>query len=190
MISALLLAAVLSQAPPAPDYAALYAQGVPFSEFLDGARARRDEWTARYRDATVSPDLSEKARALPSRRRLLVVTDDRCSDSRQTVPYLAKLVLAAPDRLEMRIVSSTIGQAVKDTHLTPDGRGATPTVVVLDQDGHLIGAWIERPAELQAWSIEQRKILPPAAYREGMAKWYAGDKGRSALAEIMTIVTR
>lgn len=150
MISALLLAALVVQAPTAPDYAGLFAQGVPFSEFLDNARARRDEWTTRYRDGSVSPALIEKALALPSHRRLLVVADDRCSDSAQTIPYLARLVEASAGKLEMRIVNSTIGQAVKSAHLTPDGRGATPTVVVLDQDGRLIAAWVERASELQA----------------------------------------
>lgn len=191
MIAALILSAMLSQAAPsAPDYAGLYGRGVAFADFLENARSRRDEWVARYRDAVVSPELIQKARALPARRRLLVIAEDWCSDSAQSIPYLAKLVDEAPDKLEMRIVNSKVGQPVMDAHPTPDGRGATPTVAVMTAEGKLIAAWSERPAQLEAWSIEQRKVLSQRELHDKMAKWYADDAGKSALVEIMAILAR
>ena len=47
------------------DYAALYAKGITFAEFLENARARRDEWRQHYNDAAVTPDLVTRMRALP-----------------------------------------------------------------------------------------------------------------------------
>src|SRR5947207_6823703 len=73
------------------DYPALYAQGITFAEFLEKARARRDEWRAHYNAATVSPDLITRMRALPERRRILVVAEDYCLDSANTIPYIARL---------------------------------------------------------------------------------------------------
>ena len=186
----LLLLALLWPSGPAPDYAALYARGVPFAEFLANATAKQDEWRTRYRDALVRPELIEKAKALPGHYRLLVVAEDWCSDSAQSIPYLAKLVDAAPDTLEMRVITSKDGRAVMDAHPTPDGRGATPTVAVLTADGVLIGAWSERPAELEAWSIAQRKVLSQRDLHDQMATWYATDAGRSALTEILALLTR
>src|SRR3954468_17220904 len=85
------------------DYGGLYARAITFAEFLENARARRDEWRAHYNDATVSADLITRMRALPNKRRILVVAEDWCPDSANTVPYVARLVDGAPERLEMRV---------------------------------------------------------------------------------------
>lgn len=192
MHTAVLLVGLLwtAQAPPAPDYATLYDQGVSFAAFLDQAKARREEWRTRYRDAVASADLITQMRALPERRRLLVVALDRCNDSANTIPYLARLVDAAPERLEMRVVNSTIGRAVMEAHRTPDGRAATPTVVVLSEDGRLLGAWTERPSTLQTWVLEQLKIDPQADVHDHINAWYAQDAGKATMAEIAAIVAR
>ncbi len=190
MALSLLLIALLWPSGHAPDYAALYARGTTFAEFLDHAQSKRDEWRDRYRDAVVDPGLIQQARALPARHRLLVVAEDWCSDSAQSIPYLAKLVDAAPDTLDMRVLDSKAGRAIMDAHPTPDGRGATPTVAVLTADGALEGAWSERPAELEAWSIEQRNVLSNRELHSRMATWYSSDSGRSVLTEIMAILAR
>ena len=190
VITALLLLTLARPATPVPDYADLYSQGISFAEFLAKAESRQEEWRNRYRDAVIGPELIEKARALPGGHRLLVVAEDWCSDSAQSIPYLARLVDAAPDALEMRVINSKVGRAVMDAHPTPDGRGATPTVVVLTADGALVGAWSERPAELEAWGIAQKKVLSQRDLHAQIAKWYAADAGKSALAEILALMTR
>ena len=190
VILPLVLIAWLGSAGPAPDYADLYARGVPFTEFLAKATSKRDEWRDRYRDAVVPPDLVQQARALPAKYHVLVVAEDWCSDSAQSIPYLARLVDEAPDSLEMRVINSKVGRSVMDAHPTPDGRGATPTVVLLTADGRLVGAWSERPSELEAWSIEQRRVLSQRDLHDQMAKWYAADAGKSALSEILTLLAR
>ncbi len=190
MALALVLLALLWPSGQTPDYAALYSRGVSFSEFLDKASSRREEWRDRYRDAVVASEVVQQARALRGRRLLLVIAEDWCGDSAQSVPYLAKLVEAAPDRLEMRLVDSSVGRSAMDAHQTPDGRGATPTVVVLTADGTPIGAWSERPAELETWSIAQRTLMSNRALHQRIAEWYARDAGKSVLTEIMAILAR
>ena len=136
-------------AGPARDesnYAAFYAQGITFSEFLDNVRARREEWLARYNDATVSADLVTRMRALPERRRILAVAADYCLDSTNTIPYIARLVDGAPERLELRILDPKRGRPIMEAHRTPDGRAATPTVAILDESGRVLAAWVEREA--------------------------------------------
>src|SRR6476661_3995776 len=122
------------------DYAALYDQGVPFSSFLERAKSHRAEWIGNFERAKPEGDVIARARALPERRRILVVAEDWCADSLNTVPYLAKLVDAAPDRLELRVIDSTVGKGVLDANQTADGRSATPTIVVLDADSRRLGA--------------------------------------------------
>lgn len=177
-------------AAPAPDYGALYRQGTPFASFLENARSRADEWKQNYATAAIGDDMVARVRALPARRKLLVVAEASCSDSVSTIPFLAKLVESAPDTLELRVVDRRAGRAVMEAHPTPDGRAATPTVVVLDEHGKLIAAWSERPAELQTWYIEKKPVLTQGELLAQKMKWYAADGGRSTVAEVVALLTR
>ena len=169
---------------------ALYAKGITFAEFLEKARARRDEWRAHYNDAAVTPDLMTRMRALPEKRRLLVVTEDWCSDSANTVPYIARLVDGAPERLEIRLINSQLGKTLMEAHRTPDGRAATPTVVVLGADGRVIGAWTERPSSVQTWFLEKQNTTMQKALHDELLAWYAKDAGTTTVAEIADILGR
>jgi hypothetical protein len=169
---------------------ALYAKGITFAEFLEKARARRDEWRAHYNDAAVTPDLMTRMRALPEKRRLLVVTEDWCSDSANTVPYIARLVDGAPERLEIRLINSQLGKTLMEAHRTPDGRAATPTVVVLGADGRVIGVWTERPSSVQTWFLEKQNTTMQKALHDELLAWYAKDAGTTTVAEIADILGR
>jgi hypothetical protein len=177
-------------AQEAPDYQAFYRQGISFAEFLEAARARRDEWRQHYNDATVSPDLVTRMRALPDRRLILVVAEDWCADSANTIPYVARLVDGAPERLALRIVNSRAGLPVMEANRTPDGRAATPTIVVLRETGGVLGAWVERPSSTQAWFLEQQKTLMQQPLHDQLLKWYADDAGRTTVAEIAALLER
>ena len=172
------------------DYSEYYAKGVTFAAFLDSATSDGDEWRKRYSNSAVSADTVSRLRALPARRLLLVVAEESCSDSTATVPYVARLVDAAPDRIELRLVNSRTGRPIMEAHRTSDGRAATPTVVVLAGDGRLIGAWSERPSVLQGWVREHKPSLTQNEFQERKAKWYADDAGQSAVAEILALIER
>jgi hypothetical protein len=187
-------AAVFARSPADPDYDDYYAKGITFAAFLDQAQARRDEWLAHYNDAAVTADMMTRMRALPERRRLLVVAEDWCGDSVNTIPFLARLVDAAPERLAMRVINSKAGRPVMEAHLTPDGRAATPTVVVLAEDGRVVGAFTERPSALRAW-VEQQKAdrqNPPSqqALHDRIMTWYTDDAGKATVADIAELLAR
>ena len=172
------------------DYAGLYAKGTTFAEFLENARARRDEWRAHYNDATVTPDLITRMRALPGKRRLLIVAEDWCSDSANTIPYIVRLVDGAPERLELRMIDSERGKSVMEAHRTPDGRTATPVVVVLAEDGRVLGAWTERPSSTQTWFLEKQKTTMHKPLHDELNDWYVKDAGKTTVAEIADILSR
>ena len=178
-----------TQAAP-PDYAAVYARGVTFAAFLERATSRADEWRQHYDAAAVTPDLVAAMRALPERRRILVVSEASCGDSLNSLPYLARLVDGAPERLELRVVSAVEGRAVQDAHKTADGRAATPTVVVLADDGRLIGVWTERPAPLREQVDEWKKTLRESQVKGRIREWYLQDAGKSAVADTVAIVSK
>jgi hypothetical protein len=124
------------------------------------------------------------ARGLKRQWRLLVIAVDSCSDSVNTVPYLARLVAEVPG-IGMRIISSSVGEAQMQSRRTPDGRPATPTVVILDDAGNEAGCWIERPAKLQALAIEMRAAGKQDEFARDKQAWYDRDGGASTVREVV-----
>lgn len=170
------------------DYSALWAKATPFHTFLENVRLRREQWHSRFANAAVDADALNQARALPGKRRILAVAEDRCSDSAWAVPHIAKLAAAVPEKLELRIISRAAGRHIQSAHLTPDGRRATPTIVVLDDADRFIGAWVERPAELQKWFVENKASMGSDELHDHMDEWYTSDAGRSTIKEVLAIM--
>ena len=165
----------------------LYEGGVTFQTFLDEARRRRDMWLEHYGEGTVPDGLLARARAVSGHWRLLVVAEDWCSDSVNTIPYLARLVEQV-EGLEMSVVRSRQGRAVMEAHRTPDGRASTPTVLLLDEDWNEAGCFIERPETLQDWVMEHRPEYSSEELHEHMFDWYDDDAGASTIEQVVDML--
>lgn len=173
---------------PAPSLRDLYSEGQTFQQFLAAADSKRAQWLSNYETGSVSDSLLARARAIPGSWRLLVIAEDWCGDSLNTMPYVARLVEGVPN-LQMRIISSKRGRSVMKAHRTPDGRAATPTVILLDDRYRESGCWIERPAELQRWFQEKKKTLGEKELYDQKYAWYANDKGGQTVREIVEMLT-
>lgn len=184
--------AVSAWPPQAPqiDYPTIWAKATPFHVFLENARARQEQWRSRFANAAIDAGALTEARELPARRRILAIAEDRCSDSAWAVPYLAKLAATVPDRIEVRVIGRREGSGIQAEHPTPDGRRATPTIVVLDEHDRVLGVWVERPADLQKWYIDNKPTMGSDDLHEYMDKWYADDAGRSTINEVLAIMRR
>jgi hypothetical protein len=75
-----------------------------------------------------------------------------------------------------------------DAHKTPDGRGATPTLVLLDQNYEERGCWIERPTELQSWITSQKGKTSDDDIFSKKMKWYDDDRGSKTLEEVVAMI--
>jgi hypothetical protein len=186
----LVAAGLAGGSPVEIDYPALWEAATPFPGFLENTRARREQWHTRFANAAIEADALDEARVLGRKRRILAVAEDRCSDSAWAVPYLAKLAAAVPEKLELRVISAKDGQAIQEAHKTPDDRRATPTIVVLDDQARFIGAWVERPAELQQWYLENKNSTRSRQRYEHLDAWYAKDAGRTTIRDVLSIMRR
>jgi hypothetical protein len=176
-----------AEAAQADDAAGLFDRGLAWDQFLAGARAQREAWlkTTTMATAHLPPDLVERFRRVSAGLRILVVAEDWCPDSVNTVPYIAEL--ASSVSVPLRILGRKLGEPLMDKHRTPDGRTATPTVVLL-RDGDEIGAWIERPGVVQQWFLSMATD-PESARRFGdRQSWYESDHGRTVLAEVIALI--
>jgi hypothetical protein len=176
-------------APIGPElHRQLFEAGEDFDSYLAGVQRRVELWREL---AALQPDAAavQRAHAASEGRgwMLLVVADDGCSDSASTIPYVARLLEAA-GTVELRVVDGVAGRPVMQAHPTPDGRAATPTLLLLDEHFTEIGCWIERPAALQAWALGAGASLSDREFGDQKAGWYRGDRGRDTVAGIVEML--
>lgn len=167
----------------------VYQAGISWADFLDSVQAnqRRTLWDANWEDGQVPEDLHARAQAAGGPWRILAITDPACSDSVNTVPYLAHLAEAIPS-IEIRVVSALLGRPWMEAHRSPDGRASTPTVLLLDEDFNLRGCWIEQPKGMaDFWLDVVARGTMTAEVGRKMA-WYAEDAGRSTLEEFVEVL--
>lgn len=172
-----------------PDsvYRRLFDGGVTMDAFLAAARQRKEQWATNYQRGVVADAVLARARSVPGPWKLLVVAVDGCSDSVNTVPYIARLAEQLMGT-ELRIVDNSAGRAVMDAHRTPDGRSATPTVILLDANYQERGCWIERPSELRDWILSHKATDRDRDIFEHKMSWYEKDKGHKTLVDIAEMI--
>ena len=161
-----------------------YGRGQTLEQFVDRARHQRELWLRNAAWTDIPSDLVLRLRHVNSGLRFLIVAEDWCPDSVNTVPYVVRLGTMAG--VDTRIVDRTLGQALMARHLTPDGRTATPTVILL-RHGSDVGAWVERPLALQHLFLTMGTIPENGRRLAERQSWYDADHGRTALSELVSL---
>ena len=87
----------------------------------------------------------------------LTITEDWCGDAMMINPVIRKLSEAA--NIEMRVALRDADTELIDRHLTNGGR-AIPIVLILNEQGQLLGKWGPRAPEVQKIVDEVRAALP------------------------------
>lgn len=165
---------------------ATFEKGQTWADFYAAIDRRREVWERSWNRTKIPDDLAARARAA-GKLRILVITEYGCSDSGNSVPVLARIAEAAPN-LEVRLVNSATGKTWMEKHRTPDGRAATPTVLVLDDEFRIRSAWVEQPKELQdLWLPIIARKETGTRFGEKMA-WYTKDEGRAIMRELVEAI--
>ena len=164
----------------------IHARGESFTEFLATAVRQREFWSASAARARVDPEVVERARAGGDTVHFLVLLEDWCGDAVNTVPYLARLVEQVPG-WDLRVLRRDEHPALMDAHLTGEAR-AIPVVIVLDASFREVGWWGSRPRDLQRGVTTDGRLLANDERSREVRRWYARDRGRSTLAEVLDIV--
>jgi len=159
-----------------------------WEQFLASVVELRELWLAVARRAAVPEEFAARVRAVPGRWKLLVLAEDWCGDAVNSLPYLAALERAAPN-LELRLLGRDANPDLMDAHLTGTSR-SIPVVMLLDEGYGEVAWWGPRPAELQAWFRAEGVHLERSERYWQMRQWYARDRGRSTLEEVIRLIER
>jgi hypothetical protein len=174
-------------ASPDSTLRALFDRGQTFPDFLAAAQNRRTGWHQMNDSARVDEALLARARSVGGRWSFLVVAIDRCGDSMNSVPYLAKLAAQVPG-LDLRIVLPDAGRVVQESHRSLDGRTATPTIVLLDAEGRDVGCIVELPREIREWAHGVRPTVSSDSLHAGIAAFYKRNVGRGIVTEAVEML--
>jgi hypothetical protein len=165
-----------------------YLAAPDFPAMLADARKNVELWTAMWRHAQVDEGFVHRVAALPGAWHLLVLSEDWCGDAVNTVPVVAKLAERAPN-MDLRVLGRDDNPDLMDAHLTGASR-SIPVVIALDETFEERGWWGPRPTVLQGWVSGQGQLLEKTArYREARI-WYARDRGRTTLEEVVSMLER
>ena len=99
---------------------------------------------------------------------------------------IARLVEAS-DHLEMRILGRDANRDLMDAHLSGSSR-SIPIVIVYDDEFREKGWLGPRPGPLQEWVTSEGLALPKPDRYPLIRGWYARDKGKTTVSEILAII--
>ena len=172
----------------APDRSASWDAGESFESFLASAEDLVQLWTSTYSRATVPDEFIERAAALPGEWKLLALSADWCIDAAPVLPFVVRLAEAVPT-LEFRTLDRDDHLELMDEHLTNGRSRSIPIVILLDGEGKERGWWGPRPADLQAWVMsDEAQAMENGERYKRVRQWFARDKGRTTLNEIVTMM--
>jgi Thioredoxin len=165
-----------------------YYTGARFEELLGTVEKNVELWQAMWRYARVDDEYVRRVSSLSGSWHLLVLSEDWCGDAVNTVPVVARLAERCPN-VDLRVLARDANPDIMDAHLTGRSR-SIPVIIVLDDACEERGWWGPRPTALQRWVSGQGQLLEKTTrYREART-WYARDRGRTTLEEVVSMLER
>ena len=135
------------------------------------------------------PELQSKLRRITSSHIWLVLTEDWCGDSAQSLSYIAKMAEVNP-LIELKILYRDEHPELMDRYLT-DGKRSIPKLIAIDESGNELFRWGPRPKEAAAIFNDSLAsgISKDEAY-ERLHLWYPRNRGRAIEAELDALISQ
>ena len=163
-----------------------YEEGLTFPKFLSRVEAHESLWSEIYSRARLPGEISLAAEGIQGEWYFLVLAEDWCGDAVHILPYLARLVEAFP-QFDLRVLSRDENPDLMNAHLTR-GTRSIPVVMVLDSTFQEVAWWGPRPKPLQDLFLREIKPLPKEERFPRVRAWFARDRGRTTLNEILSLI--
>ncbi|WP_078427382.1 thioredoxin family protein [Alkalihalobacterium alkalinitrilicum] len=134
-----------------------FVEGTSIQQYMDEMSKLKDESLTVYQQFHLPADgFVEELQQ--HQLHFLIITEDWCGDAMMINPVLRKVAEAAS--IDMRVALRDADTDLIDRHLTNGGR-AIPIILILNDEGQLIGKWGPRAPQAQQIVDEVRASLPP-----------------------------
>jgi hypothetical protein len=164
-----------------------YAAAQTFEQMLAAAQTSVDLWKGVRAHAKVDDTAVARAESLGGHWHLLVLSEDWCGDAVNVVPVLDELASRAKN-FDLRMLQRDLNLDLMDTHLTGKSR-SIPVVMAFDEQWVERAWWGPRPSALQEWVLSaETQALEKAERYKGIRRWFAVDKGRTTVSELLTAI--
>ena len=170
----------------APLTAERLVTGKDFHSYVATAQKNVELWNAVYRTASVPEGAIARAQRIPGLWHLVALAEDWCGDAVNTLPVLTKLAESVPN-LDLTIFARDANPDLMETHLSGTSR-SIPVIIVLDEQLVEHGWWGPRPRALQEWFLREGRLLEKTERYRQIRTWYARDRGRSIVDEVLHVV--
>ncbi|MFW9788293.1 MAG: thioredoxin family protein [Candidatus Thorarchaeota archaeon] len=163
-------------------------KAVDYKMFLKSARENVELMKARYNDLQITEGDLENLRSLQNELRILVIGNDRCSDTAGNLPILAKMSDIS-SKLQLRILDSD-AHARYHQQFKVNGKRKTPVVLILSPDDEELCRWVERPNA--AYKVINEATNPSLeSRRQELKKLYSDTEiQRQSVYEFMNLILR
>ena len=161
---------------------------IEYTKFLKAARENVEIMKARYKDLQITEQDLEYLRSLQNELRILVIGNDRCSDTAGTLPILAKMTDIS-SKLQLRILDSD-AHARYHQQFKVNGKRKTPVVLFLSPEDEELCRWVERPNA--AYKVINEATNPSLESRKKELKQLYSDPEiqRQSVNEFMSLILR
>ena len=117
----------------------------------------------------------------------MILTEDWCGDSAQTVPYLYK-ISKLNDLIDLRILYRDDNLDIMDKYLTNGGR-AIPKLVAFDKDMNELFQWGPRPEEAKILVAQWRAEGDTKdQFNEKLHLWYGRNRGKAVEEDLLKLL--
>ena len=166
-----------------------YAAAQTFEQMLATAQKNVDLWKAVRERATVDDTAVARAESLGGHWPLLVLSEDWCGDAVNVIPVIDELAACAKN-FDLRILQRDLNPDLMDAHLTGQSR-SIPVVMAFDEQWIERAWWGPRPMALQEWVLSPEvQALEETERYKGIRRWFAVDKGRTSVSELLSAIER
>ncbi|MHB1482646.1 MAG: thioredoxin family protein [Bellilinea sp.] len=184
-------------------------KGLSITELIAGMTVNKEAMQRRHQSIELTGDERARLAGLTTRRRLLILTEEWCSDCLMNLPILAKLAEDSPN-IEVRFFNRKDWPELR-AYFNGHDIYSLPTVQILDDFLRPLAVWVERPQaahqRLADWkeahpevehtrrradltSEQKREMLKVFNERllEEMENWYAQDLQSETVREVVEIL--
>lgn len=132
--------------------------------------------------ARIPEELLDITQSIDEPQFWLVITEDWCGDSAQTLPYISA-VADLNEQITLRIVHRDTHPEIMEMYLT-DGKQAIPKLIAFNAAGEELFQWGPRPEEAATlFQTEKENGTPKPDIYPKLHLWYGRNRGKAVFHE-------